>query len=149
MAYLEKYLLVKTSQLPQSGKGLFTTIPIKKGDYIVEYKGKRRRWKDVRHLDGYNGYLMYINRNVVIDAEPTLNALGRYANDARGFARKSGLRNNATYVVDGTRCFIEATRTIKKNEEILVYYGREYWQLMRKIRNLTKVIPPEKINRYP
>lgn len=134
MALLEKSLVIKKSNLPQAGKGLFTKIEISKGTRILEYKGKKRKWKDVKHLDGYNGYLMYITRNAVIDALPATKTLGRYANDAQGLNRIPGLTNNCEYVSEGNRCYIEAKRTIQKGEELLVGYGKEFWQLQRKIR---------------
>ncbi|HEV8514390.1 MAG TPA: SET domain-containing protein [Cyclobacteriaceae bacterium] len=134
MALFEKYLQIKKSKLPQAGKGLFTKIDIPKGKRIVEYKGKLHLWKDVKHLDGYNGYLMYITRNAVIDAQPTINTFGRYANDANGFGRTPGLKNNCEYVSQGRRCYIESLRPIRKGEEILVSYGNDFWKLQRKIR---------------
>ena len=134
MPFLEKNLVVKKSGLPDAGKGLFTRINIAKGTRIVEYKGRIQRWQDVKDQDGINGYLMYINRNVVINALPAIDTLGRYANDARGLVRKEGLRNNSEYVSEGKRCFIEATRNIKAGEEILVNYGREYWALIKKLK---------------
>jgi uncharacterized protein len=134
MALLEKFLFVERSKLPQAGKGLFTKREISKGTRIVEYKGRKRKWKDVKHLDGHNGYLMYITRNAVIDALPATKTFGRYANDAQGLNRIPGLTNNCEYVSEGHRCYIEAKRTIQKGEELLVGYGKEFWQLQRKIR---------------
>lgn len=133
MALSEKYLFIKKSKLPNAGKGLFTKKSISKGIRIVEYKGKLRKWKDAKHEDGHNGYLMYITRNAVIDALPTITTLGRYANDARGLVRVDGLKNNCEYVSEGNRCFIESIRSIKRGEEILVAYGKKFWQLQRKI----------------
>jgi hypothetical protein len=92
----------------------------------------------VKHLDGYNGYLMYITRNAVIDALHYKKTLGRYANDARGFSRIPKLRNNCEFVSEGNRCYLEAKRFIQKGEELLVGYGKEFWQLQRKIRK-TKI----------
>ncbi len=129
-----KHLIINPSLLPNSGKGLFTRVDIKKGDRIVEYKGRKRKWKDVKHLDGYNGYLLRLSRTIAIDALPTLSAKGRYANDAMGLTRVPGLRNNAEYLIYGDRCYIEATCGINKGEEIFVSYGREFWALQRKLR---------------
>jgi SET domain-containing protein len=131
-----RYLRVKKSLLPGAGKGLFTTRPIKKGECIVEYKGRIRKWKDVKHEDGYNGYLMYLSSQTVIDARPAINTKGRYANDARGMVRVKGLRNNSTYVKVGRKCFIEATRNILPGEEILVHYGDAFWRLQAKLARL-------------
>lgn len=133
MALFEKYLVVKKSLLAKAGKGLFTKNDIAKGKRIVEYKGRIQKWKDVKHEDGHNGYLMLINRNAVINAMRS-KTFGRYANDATGLSKKPGLRNNAEYVSEGRKCFIESTRKIKKGEEILVGYGREYWRLIRKLK---------------
>ena len=133
VAHFEKFLRVKRSQLPNSGKGLFTTKEIPKGQRIVEYKGRLVKWKDVKYKDATNGYLMYITANAVIDARPS-KTFGRYANDARGLSRVNGLKNNSEYVCEGTRCYIDAKRNICAGEEILVSYGKEYWDLERKTR---------------
>lgn len=131
MALLEKQLRVKKSQLPNAGKGLFTTKAIPKGTRIVEYKGRRSKWKDVRDEDGKNGYIFYINRNHVIDALPTKKALARYANDARGLTKIKGVLNNADYVVDGLKAYIESKRDIPAGAEIFVDYGKDYWKVIR------------------
>ena len=44
MALLEKELEIRTSTIPDAGKGLFTKIPISKGTRIVEYKGTVTTW---------------------------------------------------------------------------------------------------------
>jgi hypothetical protein len=90
MALLEKQLEVKESTIPNSGKGLFTTAFIPKGTRIVEYKGRITTWKEVKNDSG-NGYIYTINNNHVIDAQKTLKALARYANDARGLIRIKGI----------------------------------------------------------
>lgn len=136
MALLEKHLIVKKSTLPDSGKGLFTKVAIPKGTRIVEYKGRVTTWKEVKDDDGKNGYIFYITRNRVIDALPYKKALGRFANDARGFTRIKGILNNSEYIVDGERCFIESTKTIAAGSEIFVDYGKDYWKVMRDNRDL-------------
>lgn len=130
MALLEKQLFVKTSGIPGSGKGLFTTEFIPKGTRIVEYKGRVTTWKDVEK-DWTNGYIYTINNKHVIDAKRTLKALARYANDARGLTRVKGITNNCTYTNDGTKAYIESVKDIAAGAEIFVDYGREYWVTMR------------------
>ena len=39
-------LLVKTSTLPNAGKGLFTTKALKKDSKILEYRGEIIDWKE-------------------------------------------------------------------------------------------------------
>lgn len=132
MALFEKYLEVKKSTIPGAGKGLFTKKMIPQGTLIVEYKGKISKWKDVDHQQGLNAYIYYVNRNHVIDGALNKN-LARYANDAKGSKRISSLVNNCRYVQDDNlRVFIEAKKDIPANSEILVPYGKEYWDILMK-----------------
>ena len=130
MALLEKHLFVKPSTIPGAGKGLFTKTDIPKGTRIVEYKGRRTVWKDVKN-DSDNYYLYTINNNNVIDARRSLTALARYANDAKGLVKIKGITNNAVYVNEGNRAFIEATKNIPAGSEILVDYTKPYWDVMK------------------
>ncbi|MGZ5220618.1 MAG: SET domain-containing protein [Chitinophagaceae bacterium] len=136
MALLEKQLVVRRSSIPGSGKGLFTKKFIPKGARIVEYKGKATNWQEVRHNNGENGYIYYVNRNHVIDARTYTKALARYANDARGLQKIKGISNNAVYTEDKMRVFIEAIKDIPANSEILVSYGKEYWDTIRHNKRL-------------
>jgi SET domain-containing protein len=133
MAYYEKQLFLKKSRLPKAGFGLFTRLDIPRGRIIVEYKGRLVSWKEVKHEDGYNPYLFRLNREMAIDARPYKKSFGRFANDARGLTRILGLRNNAEYTVKKNKCYITSIRKIHKGEEILVPYGKAFWDLIRKI----------------
>jgi SET domain-containing protein len=130
MALLEKHLFVDESTIPGAGKGLFTNIEIEKGARIIEYKGRRTTWKEVKN-DSTNYYIYTINRNNVIDAQKTLSALARYANDARGFTRVKGLTNNCVYVNEGNRAFIEAVKNIPAGTELFVDYTQDYWKVLK------------------
>jgi len=136
MALLEKHLVVKKSKLPGAGKGLFTKVFIPKGTRIVEYKGKVTTWKEASSGKTFNGYIYYINKDHVIDAKPYPKALARYANDAKGLGKVDGVANNSKYVVDGNRVYIEAFRNIEPGGEILVGYGKEYWDVVRENKQL-------------
>lgn len=138
MALLEKQLIVKTSTIPGSGKGLFTKAFIPRGTRIVEYKGRITTWKDVEK-DWENGYIYTINRNLVIDARRTLKALARYANDAKGITRVKGITNNSTYVNDGQKAYIESVKDIPAGAEIFVDYGKGYWDTMRTNHKVDKL----------
>lgn len=131
----EKYkLVVKKSQLPKSGKGLYTKEDIKKGEFILEYKGEIITDKEATRRaaeDDCYGYMFFINKNLCIDAYHTPQHLARYANDAKGLARVENLKNNAEYEIVGKKCFIKATKSIKSGEEIFVSYGKEYWKVIK------------------
>jgi SET domain-containing protein len=130
MALLEKQLVVKRSTIPQSGKGLFTKKMIPKGTRIIEYKGRITTWKEVKN-DHTNAYIYTVNNNHVIDARNHLKSLARYINDATGLTRIKGITNNCTYVNEGTRAFVEALKDIPAGSELLVAYGKEYWDVIR------------------
>jgi SET domain-containing protein len=130
MALLEKQLVVKASVIPESGNGLFTKEFIPKGTRIVEYKGRITVWKEVKN-DSDNGYIFTVNPNHVIDAKPYVKALARYANDARGLIKVKGVTNNSVYRVDGLKVYIESVKDIPAGSEILVGYGKDYWDVIR------------------
>jgi SET domain-containing protein len=126
-------LIVKTSKLPKSGKGLFTNKPIKSGTKIIEYKGEIIEWKEYgkRVKNNEDGYLFYINRKNCIDAYPTPQYKARFANDAEGLSQVKGFKNNSEYEIIDNKCFIVAKRDIKAGEEIFVSYSKEYWDCVR------------------
>lgn len=131
MALLEKKVEVKESGIPGAGKGLFAKELIPKGTRIVEYKGIITTWREVDHNDGDNGYIYYVKRHHVINASRLVTVLARYANDARGLRRITGLTNNAEYVEDGLKVYIQSKKDIAAGAEILVEYGKDYWDVIR------------------
>ena len=147
MALLEKQLMVKKSTIPGAGKGLFTKKPIAKGTRIVEYKGKASTWKEVNHDEGNNGYIYYVSRHFVLDAQHDKTALARYANDARGIGRVKGISNNSHYVTEGNRVFIEAVKDIPARGEILVSYGPEYWQVIKHNLEIDKAAEKKRLKK--
>lgn len=126
-------LIVKKSQLPNSGKGLYTTKPIKKGEHVLEYLGEIINWKEYekRVKENKDGYLFFISNKRCIDAYPTPQHKARYANDAAGLGRVKGLKNNCDYEIVSDQCFILAKRDIAAGEEIFVNYTKEYWDCVR------------------
>jgi hypothetical protein len=129
------FLSVKESTLPNCGKGFFTSVDIKKGMLIVEYKGEKITWaeglKRNENHEFQSPYLFYISAKNCIDAEYTLDSLARYANDAKGHTKVKGLNNNAEYAIIKRIPYIEATKNIKAGEEIFVSYGDDYWKAMK------------------
>ena len=126
-------LIVKESQIPNAGKGLYTTRAIKSGSKVIEYKGEIIDWKEyTRRVErNEDGYLFFIDRKRCIDAYPTPQYKARYANDARGLTRAKGLSNNCEYDIFDGRCFIVAIKDIAAGEEIFVDYTKDYWNCVR------------------
>jgi hypothetical protein len=133
-------LIVKKSQIPGAGKGLFTSKPYKKDAKIIEYRGELIGWKDynARVKKNEDGYLFYFNRNKCVDAYHTPQYKARYANDAAGLTRVKGLKNNSHYEIHDEKCFIVAARDIKAGEEIFCDYTRDYWKCIRHNMSLKK-----------
>ena len=133
-------LIVKKSKIPGSGKGLFTTKAIKKGAKIIQYRGEEIGWSEYnkRVKRDEDGYLFYFNKKRCIDAFHTLQYKARYANDANGFTRIKGLKNNSEYEIFGETCFIVSTRDIKAGEEIYTDYTKDYWNSMNFNHKLKK-----------
>lgn len=126
-----KHLFVDKSSIPAAGNGLFTSRNIEKGELIIEYTGDVTTWEEVRH-DANNLYIYFVNDNYVINAKEHPEAVARYANDAHGLTRVSGLHNNSRFVNIEGRIFIKAAKHIKAGSEIFVDYGKSYWDTLKK-----------------
>jgi len=126
---------VKKSQIPSAGDGLWAEKDFKRGEVIVKYDGDKITWKECERRNeaqkGHGCYYLYISKRKCIDAQYTLWAKGRYANDATGLSRVEGLRNNARYEIIKGEAYIKASRNIKAGQEILVSYGRSYWNTLK------------------
>ncbi len=128
-------LVVRKSRIPNAGRGLFTTSPIRKGDVIIEYLGDRLTWKQVLQRYKHNldevRYVFSITDDNCIDAKPRKEELAQYANDANGGGKKGPFKNNCEYSIIKKRPYIVATKNIPANSELLVDYGDEYWEAIR------------------
>ncbi len=130
MSMASKHLKVKTSIIPNAGKGLFVTVDVPKGTIITEYLGQRTHWAAVEN-DVDNSYIYYIDDENVINGATSTQSFGRYANDAAGLTKVPGLKNNAEYYEHENRVFIKAKTHLPAGSEVLVSYGRDYWKQVR------------------
>jgi len=117
---------VRKSTLPGAGKGLFTRVAIFKGERIIEYKGVITTYQKIQDNPALNPYVYFVNNNHVIDAMPFPDHPARYANDAEGITTMPGYVNNAGFIVENKRVFIEALADIPPGAEIFVAYGKAY-----------------------
>jgi SET domain-containing protein len=102
----------------RSGLGLFATAPIKKGAFIVEYKGRRLTTEQADKIEARGSrYLYEINSRWTIDGSSRKN-LGRYANHS--------CRPNAETDTIGHKVIIRAIKNIQTGAEITYNYGRDY-----------------------
>jgi len=121
---MEDWLYLAPSIIPGAGKGLYTARRIHKGDKFAEYTGYAYNPKTDKEPDDTT-YVFAVNDRLEIDGK----SMARYANDARGLVRLTGLQNNCEFSVDEKqgRVFLLATQDIPPHSEILVNYGSDYW----------------------
>jgi SET domain-containing protein len=100
----------------KSGLGLFATVPIKKGQFIVRYSGRKIPTDSVDDLD--TRYLFEINTHWTIDGASRRNR-ARYINHA---CRP----NSEVYFVKHV-IKVRALKNIKAGDEITYHYGRNYF----------------------
>ena len=142
----DRHLKIATSHLPGAGKGLFAfrsststgDEAFAKGDYVIEYIGERIDAKELEQR--YKGMMAPFairieNTNDFID--------GACARGAASFANHSDEHANVEFVVDSlshlddpdsskheedgqTHVYLQAMKSIKQCDEILVNYGKEY-----------------------
>jgi len=123
------YLYIATSQLPNSGKGLFSSIDIHKNEIIALFKGEiinnNRALK--RAKLGHDAYFVSMLDGNVLDSRKT-KCFAKYANDVRG-TENSAFKNNAQITLDDNDniCLI-ALKKIKEGDEIFCAYGFRYWR---------------------
>lgn len=126
------YLFISTSQLPNSGNGLYTSIAIYKDEVISLFKGEilTELQAKIRVNKGLDKYFISLPDGTMLDSM-RVNCFAKYANDAEGF-NKSLFKNSAKIALDedGNVCII-ALRNIKTNEEIFCAYGKSYWKKHR------------------
>lgn len=100
-----------------SGLGLFTTAPIKKGAFIIEYTGPLLTNDQADKKGGK--YLFALGKDWTIDGTGRDN-IARYINHAC-------VRTNCEPIQYAKRIKIRATRNIKPGEELHYDYGKEYF----------------------
>jgi len=117
---------IETRKSAIHGNGMFAIAPIKKGERLIEYKGRRRTHEEVDggesgDVDSGHTFLFTLNDEWVIDA----NFEG---NDARWINHSCA--PNCEAILDEneddpkqSRVFIESIRAIKPGEELTYDYG--------------------------
>jgi SET domain-containing protein len=101
----------------KAGLGLFARVPIKKGQFILRYSGRKIRTDSADDLD--TRYLFEINTRWTIDGSSRRNR-ARYINHA--------CRPNAEVYFVKHVIKIRAIKNIRPGDEITYHYGRNYFE---------------------
>ncbi len=102
------------------GLGLFTMLPIKKGDCIIEYTGEKITADEANRRGGQ--YLFEINDNYTIDGRDRKN-LARYINHSCKPSCYPKIDDAEEHII------IYAKRNIRAGEELCYNYGTEFWNV--------------------
>jgi SET domain-containing protein len=125
-------LAVRTSTIPNSGKGLFVTKDFGTGKRLCKYVGEKISDATLKERYGNEmaPYVLYLSSTNLVDARSTQSCIARYINSATKPGQISR-KTNARLLASG---WVVSTRNIKKGEEILMAYGKAYWN--KKIKRL-------------
>lgn len=100
---------------PEIGEGLFARVPIRQGEFILEYTGERIPTATAD--ESPSRYLFEVNNKWTIDGE-TLTNTARYINHC--------CVPNVEATIERGRINIYALRDIAPGEELTIDYGDEY-----------------------
>jgi hypothetical protein len=124
---------VKTSTIPNAGKGLFALQDFSKGDEICEFTGKEVSKEEIKKLTGTRAeYLIGKDDGSTVDVYNSKSP-AKYSNDHDGYlkaTKKAGFekKNNCEIMeLDNGELWLIATKKIKEGDEIFCSYGSSYW----------------------
>ena len=126
-------LQVKTSTIPNAGKGLFATVDIPKRTKLGEYKGKRLSeqqfqrtadtsyvWKvSSRRGNNTRGNNTYVDARRKVANNPL-----RYVNGA--ISKRQKKKVNVEMYQYGQKVFYRTTKKVPAGTELIIDYGDEY-----------------------
>ena len=123
-------LQVKKSTIQGAGKGLFYVgkKDFPKNKKITDYSAKSIS----RSPDEASDYNLKVSKDRYLNSTSASNYVGRYINDARGTNKSTNVRfTKGTRIYNKNNRFnvpIYTQKKIKPNTELLMNYGRTYWQ---------------------
>lgn len=115
---------IKTSTVPNSGKGVFTKVDLSKGFTIGNYMGRKLNVMQYNNLknDNYVWELSSSHGPFYIDA-----SIKKYSNWLRYINHKSDNKENLEPYQYSGNLYYRTTKKIKKGSELFIDYGDEYW----------------------
>lgn len=136
--FYDNSLEIKSSEIPGAGVGVFTQKYIEKDSIITEFTGEK-----ISHTIGLSRIILktshsilYLNKKYCVDSKKDECCIATYINDAKGFIKISGLRNNVSLVIAKGRLLVVAKRNIKAGEELYMNYGINYWRTVIKYQKI-------------
>jgi len=127
------YLYIAGSQIPGSGEGLYSAIPIWKHEIISLFKGRILSQSEAnkRAKAGCNKYFINMPDGTIMDSMRA-KCFAKYANDPEGLVKVSFDSNSVITLDDNDNVCLVAIRDIQASEEIFCSYGKKYWKNFEK-----------------
>lgn len=118
---------IEARQSDIHGNGVFALVAIRKGERIVEYKGKRRTHAEVDaddegDVESGHTFLFTLNEKYVIDANVD-GSIARWINHSCAPNCKAFVHESADGDPRKDRVIIESLRALKAGEELTYDYG--------------------------
>lgn len=123
------YLFIETSQIPNSGKGLYTSIPILKDEVISVFRGEilTERQSEIRVAKGVDRYFIGMPDGSIMDSMHS-KCFAKYANDCEGLEKTEFKVNSRIMIDEDDNVCLIASRNIKAGAEVFCSYGKRYWK---------------------
>ena len=105
------------------GKGLYAARPFARHEYIQEYLGKQITDEEAERKKRFKNYMFDVRRRgrvifVIDSAQKRLSSAVRYVN-----AADDDTQQNSAFVQRNGHIMLWAIKPIRKNEEIIAWYG--------------------------
>ena len=119
---------IAKSSIPGAGQGLIATREFRRNQAVADYTG------DLVQTTGRTEggpYFLELTPGLSVDAARTNAADGRWVNDPRGTKRRPNAHLGPQRGAQGQAGRVIADKRIRPGEEVLVRYGRAYWNAHR------------------
>ncbi len=123
------YLYITKSQIPNSGNGLFTAIPIFKDEIISLFKGEILSSHEANNRAklGNDKYFINMLDGFTMDSMH-VKCFAKYANDVEGTIKSNFKLNSIITLDDNNNVCLIAKKDIGAGEEVFCGYGKKYWR---------------------
>jgi uncharacterized protein len=127
------YLYIADSQIPNSGKGLYTAVSICKDEIISLFKGEilSNNEASKRAKKGNDRYFINMTDGQTMDSMH-VKCFAKYANDVEGYVKANFKWNSIITLDENNNVCLIAKREINAGEEIFCSYGKRYWRKYEK-----------------
>lgn len=131
--FLRRDIIIKKSQIPGAGNGVFATVNIPKGKFLDYYLGELICTKEFYKLKNTQYvFAIDIKTSTNTQKEYYINALDkkisnwtRYVNGAKTAKQEKNINIEAKQ--KGFNICYYTCKSIKKGEELIMSYGNSYW----------------------